>query len=224
MEMEKNILYLLEMGMHDDSITTDIKNHRIRVVENIDIIYKGEKYNMFFEFTQGTHRHYRTTNKRTGAPLKKAVEEIILKDGLFIDTQFERTETDKNGFTWESSWRRVDLEREIFEEHHAYTKRDILDVVNRYKVGEKFTDICLIETAAANIIRKVGGWREKDILGDGKNFQTDGDSYFQIGETWTAEHKIVKCNKRTWTPTKNGRKLETTDFCEVDLVTGKITG
>lgn len=214
--MEKNTLYLLEMGMYDNDISTDIKNHRIRVIENIDIVYKGKSYNMFFEFKQGTHRRYRTTNKRTGAPLKKAVEEIILKDGLFIDTEYEKLETDKNGFTWKSSWRKSDLEREIFEEHHAYTKKDILDVVNRYKVGEKFTDICLIETAAANIIKKVGGWREKDML--------DGDSYFQIGETWTAEHKIVRCNKRVWTPTKNGRKLETIDFCEVDLVTGKITG
>lgn len=214
--MKKNTLYLLEMGMYDNDISTDIKNHRIRVIENIDIIYKGEKYNMFFEFTQGTHRHYRTTNKRTGAPLKKAVEEIILKDGLFIDTEYERTETDKSGFTWTSSWRRADLEREFYEEHHAYTKRDILNVVNRYKVGEKFTDICLIETAATNIIKKIGGWREKDML--------NGDSFFQIGETWTAEHKIVRCNKRIWTPTENGRKLETIDFCEIDLVTGKITG
>ena len=39
--MKKNILYLLEMGMNDNNIKTDIKNHRIRVIENIDIIYKG---------------------------------------------------------------------------------------------------------------------------------------------------------------------------------------
>lgn len=222
--MKKNTLYLLEMGMHDSSISTDIKNHRVRVVENIDIVYKNEKYNMFFEFTQGTHRRYRTTKKRTGAPLKKAVEEIIIKDGLFIDTEYEKTETDESGFTWKISGRKSDLEYEIFKEHHAYTQKDILEVVNRYKIGEKFTDICLIETTAANIIKKIGGFRELDILGENKNFQTDGDSFFQIGETWTAEHKIVKCNKRVWTPTGNGRKLEVVDFCEVDLVTGKITG
>ena len=114
--MKKNTLYLLEMGMHDNNILTDIKNHRIRVVENIDILYKGKEYNMFFEFTQGTHRRYRTTNKRTGAPLKKAVEEIILKDGLYIDTEYERTETDERGFTWKSSWRNSALEREFYEE------------------------------------------------------------------------------------------------------------
>lgn len=222
--MKKNVLYLMEMGMNDSSITTDIKNHRIRVIENIDIIYKGEKYNMFFEFTQGTHRHYRTTNKRTGAPLKKPVEEIILKDGLYIDTEFEKLEgTWKDGTPHYSSWRKSDLEREIWEEHHAYTKKDILEIINRYKVGEKFTEVCLIETTAANIIKKLGGYREKEILGENKNFQTDGDSYFEIGETWTEDHKTVRCNKRVWTPTKNGRKLEVVDFCEVDLITGKIT-
>ena len=104
---------------------------------------------MFFEFTCGTHRHYRTVNKRTGAPLKKPVKEIILKDGLFIDTEFEKTETEK-GYTWKSSWRKSDLEREIFDEHLEYTKSNILDVVNRYKIGEKFTDICLIETTPVN--------------------------------------------------------------------------
>lgn len=51
-----NVLYLREMGMDDNSIKTDVKNHRVRVLENIDIIYNGEKYNMFFEFTHGAHR------------------------------------------------------------------------------------------------------------------------------------------------------------------------
>ncbi len=222
--MKKNILYLLEMGMNDNTISTDIKNHRIRTVENIDIQYKGELYNMFFEFTQGTHRRHRTTNKRTGAPLKHPVEEIILKDGLFIDTQYEKTETDRTGRTWESSWRNSEFEREFYNEHHGYTKKDILEVVNRYKVGEPFTDICLIETAAREIIRKKGGYREKDILGEGKNFQTEGSSYFCIGETWNADHKTVRCIKQQWEATKNGRKLTSADSCEVDLVTGRITG
>lgn len=222
--MKKNVLYLKEMGMNDNSIATDIKNHRIRVIENIDIIYKGEKFNMFFEFTHGIHRRYRTTNKRTGAPLKKAVKEIILKDGIYIDTEFKKLEgTWEDGTPHYASYGKSDLEREIWEEHHAYTKKDILEIVNRYKVGEPFTEICLIETAAANIIKKLGGWREKDILGEGKDFQTEGGSYFQIGKTWTDDHKTVRCYKQIWTPTKNGRKLEVIDFCEVDIVAGKIT-
>lgn len=36
-----NVLYLRKMGMDDDTIKTDVKNHRVRVIENIDIIYKG---------------------------------------------------------------------------------------------------------------------------------------------------------------------------------------
>lgn len=154
--MKENVLYLMKMGMNDSSIATDIKNHRIRVIENIDIIYKGEKYNMFFEFTHGRHIRYRFTNKRTGAPLKKPVKEIILKDGLYIDTEFEKLEgTWKDGTPRYSSWRNSDLEREIWEEHHAYTKNDILEIINRYKVGEKFTEVCLIEITGANQKRMV---------------------------------------------------------------------
>lgn len=216
--MKKNVLYLMEMGMNDNTIATDVKNHRVRVLENIDIIYKGEKYNMFFEFTHGAHLRYRKT------PHGNTVKEIILKDGIYIDSQFEKLDgTRKDGTPYYSSWRKSDLEAEFYEEHHEYTKKDILEIVNRYKVGEKFTDVCLIETTAAEIIRKKGGYREKEILGDGKNFQIDGDSYFSIGDTWTEEHKTVRCNKEVWVPTRNGRKLEVVDFCEVDLITGRIT-
>lgn len=216
--MKKNVLYLMEMGMNDNTIATDVKNHRVRVLENIDIIYKGEKYNMFFEFTHGAHRRYRKT------PHGNTVKEIILKDGIYIDSQFEKLEgTRKDGTPYYSSWRKSDLEAEFYEEHHEYTKKDILEIVNRYKVGEKFTDVCLIETTTAEIIRKKGSYREKEILGDGKNFQIDGDSYFSIGDTWTEEHKAVRCNKEVWVPTRNGRKLEVVDFCEVDLITGRIT-
>ena len=208
----------MEMGMNDNTIATDVKNHRVRVLENIDIIYKGEKYNMFFEFTHGAHRRYRKT------PHGNTVKEIILKDGIYIDSQFEKLEgTRKDGTPYYSSWRKSDLESEFYNEHHKYTKKDILEIVNRYKVGEKFTDVCLIETTTAEIIRKKGGYREKEILGDGKNFQIDGDSYFSIGDTWTEERKTVRCNKEVWVPTRNGRKLEVVDFCEVDLITGRIT-
>ena len=222
----ENILYLREMGMDDNSISTDIKNHRVRVLENIDIIYKGETYNMFFEFRQGEHRRYRTTNKRTGKPLKKPVEEIILKDGIFMDTEFQKPETDSRGRKWFSSWRHSGLEEEFYKEHLPYTKESILKIVNRYKVGKPFTDICLVETTAANIIKEKGGYREKEILGENKDFQTQGSSYFTIGETWTDEHKIMRCNKQEWRPigSGKGRHLEVTDFCEVDLVTRKITG
>ena len=139
-------LYLLKMGCDDNNITTDIKNHRVRVVENIDICYEGKTYNMFFEFCQGAHRRYRKTNKRTGAPLKREVVEIIVKDGLYIDTQFEKLErVAEDGTPVYTSWRHSVLENEFYNEDHAYTREDILEVVNRYKIGEKYTDICLID-------------------------------------------------------------------------------
>ena len=217
----KNTLYLLEMGMNDNRINTDIKNHRVRTLENIDIIYKGVKYNMFFEFTQCVHWHYRHENKRTGAPLKRPVYMIDVADGLGIDTQYECT--NENGF--EMSYRCRNLEREVWEEHREYTRHNILEVVNRYKVGCPYTDVKLVEETAADIIRKIGGWRELDIL--------NGDRYFSIGDTWNNEHKIVKCTKRVkkdFPPVMIAGSLRKCsgwvddNFCEVDLITGKITG
>lgn len=142
-------LYLLKMGCDDNDITTDIKNHRVRVVENIDICYKGKTYNMFFEFCQGAHRRYRTTNKRTEAPLKREVEEIIVKDGLYINTCFDKLErVAEDGTPLYTSWRHNELEQEFYEEHREYTQKDILEVVNRYNIGEKYTNICLIDRFA----------------------------------------------------------------------------
>lgn len=137
------VLYLKKMGCDDNNITTDIKNHRVRVIENIDIIYKGKKYNMFFEFSQCTHWDYRTTNKRTGAPLKKAIKETLVIDGLYMDTQFDITETNSNGYTFTASYRKSDLEKEVWNEHHKYTKKDILEIINRYAI-EKYDYIELV--------------------------------------------------------------------------------
>ena len=224
MTKAKNTLYLLEMGMNDNNITTDIKNHRVRVVENIDIVYNDEKYNMFFEFTQCTHYNYRTTNKRTGAPLKKPIRELIIKDGLHMDTEFEKMDgTSAAGTPFMMTYRKGDLEQEIRNEHHAYTKQDILEIVNRYKVGEKFTNVCLIEATATEIIKSVGGYRERDVLNENKDFQTYGDSYFSIIH-WDDMRKVVRCNKREWQPTKDGKKLVITATCDIDLVTGAIVG
>lgn len=216
-----NTLYLLEMGMNDKNIGTDIKNHRIRTLENIDIIYKGIKYNMFFEFIQCAHWHYRRENKRTGEPLKHPVYTVDVVDGLGIDTEYETLT--EGGF--KLSHRCSELEREFWAEHREYTRRNILEVINRYKVGRPYTDIKLVEETAAAIIRKVGGWRELDII--------NGDSYFSIGDTWNNEHKIVKCTKRVkkdFPPVMVAGSLRKCtglvddNYCEVDLITGKITG
>lgn len=143
--MTKNILYLREMGMTDNTISTDIKNHRVRTTENIDIIYRGKKYNMFFEFTQCTRWRTRTKNKRTGEELKHPVREVVLTDALHVDTEYERTETNSNGRQFKMAYCLLSFESETWEECHKYTRRDILEVVNRYKVGEKFTEIVFIK-------------------------------------------------------------------------------
>ena len=224
----KNVLYLLEMGMNDSTINTDVKNHRVSVLENIDISYKGKTYNMFFEFLQGKHWHYRKENLRTGKPLKHPVYTVDVIDGMYIDTQYEKLEGYWNdGTPRYSSWRNREFEREFYNEHLEITRKNILKVVNRYKIGEKFTEVKLVDETAAEIIRKIGGWRELDIL-------NANDSYFEvIRDEWNEEHKIVRCHKRYWEyvePEKNyicnkPRKLMTTnEFCNVDLVTGKITG
>lgn len=216
-------LYLMEMGMFDNNITTDIKNHRIRTLENIDIIYKGQLYNMFFEFTQCDHYETRTTHKTTGKPLKHPKRELVKHDAVHIDTQYEvLKETFKDDTPFYLSYRNSDLEMEVWNKHYSYSKADILKIINTYAV-EKYDKIVLIETEAKRIINKIGGYRELAILAENADFRTEGDSFMQLGGTWNEEHKIVRVNRRKWKTTEGGKKLVIDDFCEVDLVTGKIT-
>ena len=216
--MKTNILYLREMGMDDKNINTDLQNHRVRVLENIDIIYKGTPYNMFFEFTQATHYNYRTTNKRTGAPLKKMVRELIVKDGLHLDTQYERLEgTWKDGTPFYGSYRKGDFEKEVWDQHLDYTRENVLAVVNAYAV-RKYDKIVLVEEETRRITQKVGGYREKSIV-------NNSWSYMQTTETWNDEHKVVRVTERNRTQTGYNcyQYLDGASF-EVDLVTGKICG
>lgn len=217
----KNILYLLEMGCKDPSINTDVKNHRVRVLENIDIMYDGKTYNMFFEFLQGKHWHYRTENKRTGAPLKKPVYTIDLDDGMYLDTQYDIISSYFNdGTPITSSYRNSTFEREFYNMHLEYTRENILKVVNRYKIGAKYTGVVLVKEAALNIILKEGGYRELDIVGKviASNY---GDCFYEIGDTWNEDHKIVRVTKYA---RDNNGNFATGNSCEVDIVTGKITG
>lgn len=140
--MKNNTLFLRKMGMDDNTITTDIKNHRVRTIENIDILYNGKHYYMFFEFLQCTQYQMRYKNKRTGKELKHPVREVVLTDALCVDTQYEEM---RAGSAFPASWCCSQMEREIWNEHHKYTRRDILEIINRYKIGAKFTDIKLID-------------------------------------------------------------------------------
>lgn len=208
--MKKNTLWLLSMGMKNDDLN-DIKNHRVRVVENIDIERNGKAYNMFFEFTQWEVWRMRYTNKRTGAPLKKPIQEIINPMGLHIDTEYETVETSyyydgkqRKEYTYNSSWRCRDLEKEFYNDNLTFCKADILKAVNRYAT-KKFTRVCIIEQEIPRIVEKIGGFREKNII--------SGDWVAYTQKTWNDDHKIVEVYDRT---TK-------TSF-DLDLVTNTITG
>lgn len=202
--MKDNILYLETRGGADD-FGTDLNNYRYTTVENIDLIFSGVHYNVFFEFGHWTRYHYRTTNKRTGAPLKKAVKELVNINGLNIDTEYEKEETNSAGITFKIGHRLSELEQvEIYDKNRNYNRGEILDLINKYSV-KHFDKVVIIDEKAKEIIEKKGGFREKDIL--------SRDPYFEP-EMWTNEHKIIEVRARQGE--KNG--------CYIDLVTEKITG
>lgn len=193
--MRDNILYLETRGGAAD-FGTDLNNHRYTTIENIDLVFGGKAYNVFFEFSHWTRYFYRTTNKRTGKPLKKAIKELVNNNALHIDTEYS---IEKNSF------RLAELEKaEIYDKNRNYNRGEILDLINKYSVV-KYDKVVIIEEKAAEIARKKGGFREKDIL--------SRDPYFKP-KMWTSEHKVVEIRARQGE--KNG--------CYIDLVTEKITG
>ena len=210
------VLYLREMGWDDANIPTDIKNHRIRTIENVDIMYKKESYNMFFEFTFWERHAYRTVNKRTGKQLKNAVNELVNPMGIGIDTEYEKDEYDDiKGYKWRSSWRLSALEKEAYDMNLSYTKAGILRIINRYAI-EPFGRVVLIEEESRKITEKIGGYREKSII--------NNDPVFEITETWNDDHKIVRVTERIKTDIGNNcYRHEMGNSFELDLITGKIT-
>lgn len=200
------VLYLRKMGCDLKAPAPILNNYRVRVIENIDILYNGEALNVFFEFCHGAFWHYRTENLRTGAPLKKPVYIFDLEHGLWLDTQYEVLKgTWPDGAPYYASYRHSILEKEFHNERLEYSEASILEVVNRYKIGEKFTTILFIDEAAAAIVNRIGGFREKDIISNG--------CYFSVGDTWNDSHKVVRITSKA-----GGNS------CEVDLVTGSICG
>lgn len=121
---DNKTLYLMAMGCDfsksDAELLehSDCENYRIRG-------YIVDKYgrDLFVEFTRGYKR--RTTNKRTGTPLKKAIIEHDHK--LCIDTQYDNAD---------GSWRDCELERWVWEQDFTYCTGDILKAVN-YMAGRK---------------------------------------------------------------------------------------
>ena len=205
----KKALYLQIRGGRGD-FGTDLNYHRLTTIEDVNIIFDGVQRDLYFEFGHWTRYTYRTTNKRTGAPLKKAVRELVNANALHIDTYFETEETNPAGYTFKLGRRLSALEKiEIYDKNRDFTRANILDLINKYSTV-KYDAVVIIEEEAAKIINRAGGFREKEILKNG--------CYFQVSETWNDEHKIVVLTE----------KQRDTDghanACAVDLITGKITG
>lgn len=107
-----------------NSKLSDVGNYRVGIYDYSIHCINGRNY--ILEFSQGTRYHYRTTNKRTGKPLKHGIMELINPNSLHLGTEFERLEP--NGF--KSSWRDSKLEEVIYNMNLSYTKADILRVIN----------------------------------------------------------------------------------------------
>ena len=103
---------------------SDVGNYRVGIYDRSIHCINGRNY--ILEFSHGTRYRYRTTNKRTGKPLKHPIREIVNLNSLHLDTEFERLEP--NGF--KSSWRDSHLEEVIYNMNLSYTKSDILRVIN----------------------------------------------------------------------------------------------
>ena len=130
---DNKTLYLMAMGCDfwkDDQEMleySDCQNYRIRG-------YIVDKYgrDLFVEFTRGYKR--RTTNKRTGEPLKKAIIEHDHK--LCVDTQYDNAD---------GSWRDCKLERELWEQDLTYCTEDILKAANYMAGGDKYSRVIICD-------------------------------------------------------------------------------
>lgn len=194
------VLYLEKRGGNNAELS-DIKNYRVSVLEDINTNIHGS---MYFEFGRCDRWTIRTTNKRTGAPLKKSVKELVKADVMHIDTSFYKPE---NGGKWFSCWRDCDMEQAVFDELLDYNRKSILYIVNKYAVNH-FDKVAFIDEEAQKIINTCGGYREKSIL--------DNDPVFTKSDTWNENHKIIKVYSRV--------NHQLNNSCEVDLITRKITG
>jgi hypothetical protein len=208
--------YLYARGAKMDGLTSesDLNYCRLELIGGMDIaftpgksfgdrkVYRG----VYVEFNGCVHYNFRETHKTTGRPLKKAVKEILNSNALHIDTEYKEERFDGN-YIWNASYRLSPLESEIWGDNYDYTKKGVLQFLNRYGV-KKYNNVVIIQAAVNEIVNKIGGIREKEIL--------NNDSVMSIGETWTDTHKVITVTERV--NNKLGRSFD------VDLITGRITG
>ena len=200
-------LYLIENGGKYSHEKSDIPNHVLRTIENVDIIFNGKTYNMFLEFHQWDHWKYRLNNKRNGQPLKKPIRELVNDNGIFIHSSYTKQEYDPvKVYHYTVTYGHCEFEKEVNDQNYNWTKEDILEVVNKYAT-EKYDKLVLVEEESSKITMEKGGYREKSILAN--------DSVFIPTETWNDDHKVVRVTERI--NNKMGNSYE------VDLVTNRIT-
>ena len=131
-------LTLVKMGcdfFNGDRINqlSDCENYRI---ETRTELVKGKDGNEYFlSFGGYDKRRTRYTNKRTGAPLKHPVDEVVLENALHIDTQFENEK---------GAWRNIRLEDDLRGMNLTYTKADILKAVNHISC-DNYTEIEIVD-------------------------------------------------------------------------------
>ena len=112
---------------------SDCENYRIETRKNLVKGKDGNEY--FLSFGGYNKRRTRYTNKRTGAPLKHPVYEVVLENALHIDTEFENEK---------GAWCNCKLEAELCEMGLTFTKADILKAVN-YISADNYTEIEIVD-------------------------------------------------------------------------------
>lgn len=131
-------LYLEKRGCDfinnsDIAKVSNVGNHRVGSYDYSILGKDGKKY--VVEFGHGTKRAVRTTNKRNGKPLKKAIIEIANAYCLHINTMYE------NGGL---GYRNAEMESKVWTMSLDYTLENILKVVNMFSI-EQYDKIEFIE-------------------------------------------------------------------------------
>lgn len=98
---------------------SDVGNYRVGIYNNIQG-KDGNRYTL--EFSKYDYYKYRDTTKNGSRKLKKAVKELVLRNKLSLNTEFEREDG--------SVLRNIELEKKISNMNLTYTKENILKVIN----------------------------------------------------------------------------------------------
>ena len=139
---------------------SDVGNYRVGIYDNSIKAKNGKNY--ILEFISSDRWNYRTTNKRTGQPLKKPVKELIKERALCLDTEFEE---ERDGGIL--SFRDCPLERDIFCRNLDYTLENILKIVNEISIKQYNNIVTLCDEKIKYIlddIYKIAGFRERSIM------------------------------------------------------------